>query len=159
MNNTKSLISNFRRVSNVVSFLLDDFLAVEFHRPENHPKKDYNTPKSIRVFKRNSFLIPVLTHISALQDTKTALNNKHSNNTKVKIMFQCLLNLLCNKNAAMWSVVLVSAAIQEYLFDCQQKKKRLFDSPVSPGWVLGPTQTSFNLATKVVSPCGKAAEA
>ena len=96
MNNNKNSISNFRHVLNVVSSLLDYSLESEFRTSENHPKKEYNNPKSITVFKRNCSLMPVLTHISALQDTKTVLNNRRSNNTKVRIMSQCLLNILCN---------------------------------------------------------------
>jgi len=69
---------------------------MKFKRRGNHPKKEYNNAKSITVFKRNSSLIPVLTHISALQDKKTAPNNRHSNNTKVEIVFQWLFNLVCN---------------------------------------------------------------
>ena len=96
MNNNKSLISNFLCVLNVVFFLLGDSTAFEFHTLGNYSKKVYNNPKSITAFKGYPSFIPFLTHISAFKDTKTALNNRHSKNTKVKIVFQCLLNLQCN---------------------------------------------------------------
>jgi len=53
------------------------------------------------------------------------------------------MKMVCNLGFCGYTGIVIRLPTTEKVF---------FSSQINPDWVLGPTHTSFNLATKVVSP-------